>query len=166
MTDALLSTEDQEEALSRVYVHAIAARAGYMTSAPLPDRGGVDLRIQAGGGMRPALDLQLKATFNLTRLGDGYIRFRLKSGDYNRLCCQTQTPSLLVVLNLPKDYKRWITVTENRLVLRHAAYWQNFQRSERTKNKKSITIRIPEENLFNVESLRCLMEQSRGGRIG
>ena len=165
VTDALLKTEDQEEALSRVNVRAIAARSGYMTATPSPDRGGVDLRIQAGGEMSPALDLQLKATVNLKRLGDGCVRFRLKSSDHNRLCCQTQTPSYLVVLDLPRDRKQWITITANELVLRHRAYWQNLQRNEKTKNEQSITIRIPEGNRFTVESLRRLMEVSRRGTI-
>ena len=67
MTDALLTTSDREEVLSCVYVRAIAARAGYTTSTRSLDRDGVDLQIQAGGAMRPALDVQLKATVNLER---------------------------------------------------------------------------------------------------
>ena len=73
MTDSLLTVPDQEEALSRVYVKAVAARAGYGTAHPVPDRDSVDLRIHAGGPMRPALDLQLKAAVtvegNLKRSG-------------------------------------------------------------------------------------------------
>ena len=166
MTDALLKTEDQKEAISCAYVHAIAARAGYTTSIPTPDRDGVDLNIQAGGEFRPALDLQLKATVNLKRQQNGFVQFPLKSRNYNLLCINTQTPRLLVVLDLPRDRKRWITVTEDELVLRHRAYWLNLQGKKPTKNRKSVTVVIPEANLFNVESLRCLMEQSRGGIIG
>ena len=62
MSDVLLTVPDQEEALSRAYAHAIAAGAGYITADYDLDRDGVDLRIQAGGPMRPALELQLKAT--------------------------------------------------------------------------------------------------------
>ena len=65
MTDALLSSADQMEALSLVYARAVAARAGYVTSVRDLDRDGVDLHIQAGGAMRPAIDLQMKATGNL-----------------------------------------------------------------------------------------------------
>ena len=49
MTDVLLTIPDQEEALSRVYAQAVAARAGYLTANYDFDRDGVDLRIQAGG---------------------------------------------------------------------------------------------------------------------
>ena len=61
MNDALLTSQDREEALSRVYARAVAG-AGYVTSDCEFDRDGVDLSIHAGGAMRPALDLQLKAT--------------------------------------------------------------------------------------------------------
>ena len=58
MTDRLLTSADQKASLSVVYAKAVAARAGYVTSVPDLDRDGVDLRIEAGGAMRPALDLQ------------------------------------------------------------------------------------------------------------
>ena len=165
MTDSLLTTADQEEALSFVYIRAVAARAGYTTSAPSPDRDGVDLQVQAGGPMRPTLDLQLKATVNLDRRDDGHVRLPLKRRNYDLLRMAAQTPRLLVVLDLPKDEDRWLTVTADELVLRHRAYWLNLRGREETSNKVSITVTIPEGNLFNVESLRRLMEQSRGGRI-
>ena len=163
MTDSLLTTADQEEALSCIYVRAVAARAGYTTSAPSPDRDSVDLQIQAGGTMRPALDLQLKATVNLERQDDAHVRFPLKRRNYDQLRMETQVPRLLVVLDLPKDENLWMTITADELVLRHRAYWLNLQGREETSNKVSITVAIPEGNLFHVESLRRLMEQ--GGRI-
>ena len=68
MTDNLLTKSDRQEALSRAYAHAVAAQAGYVTAVYESDRDGVDLRIQASGVMRPALELQLKATINLGNL--------------------------------------------------------------------------------------------------
>ena len=115
--------------------------------------------------MRPALDLQLKATVNLERRRDGYVRFPLKRRNHDLLRIETQTPRLLVVLDLPSDSNQWMTLTENELVLRHRAYWLSLRTNEETTNKVSVTIEIPEGNLFNVESLRCLMERSRGGKI-
>ena len=43
MPDVLLTVPDQEEALSRVYAQAVAARAGYLTANYDFDRDGVDL---------------------------------------------------------------------------------------------------------------------------
>ena len=78
MTDALLSSADRMEALSLVYARAVAARAGYITSVRDLDRDGVDLSIQAGGAMRPAIELQMKATGNLGAPKDGWRSYPLK----------------------------------------------------------------------------------------
>lgn len=165
MPDELLTIADQEEALSRVYAHAVAARAGYTTATTDFDRDGVDLRIQAGGGMRPALEIQLKATTRLGQPRDGYMRFPLKRRNYDLLIEQTQTPRLLVVLALPRDEQDWMTVTTESLVLRRCAYWVNLTGRPETDNTTSITVNIPASNLFDVRGLRRLMEQSREGRV-
>ncbi len=164
-TDRLLTTNDQKERLSMVYVLAIVARAGYTTAVDDLDRDGVDLRIQAGGAMRPALDLQLKATINLRQAGDESFRFLLPVGNYERLRIDTQTPRLLVVLDLPRDEQQWLTVTEDELIIRHRAYWLNLRGWEETDNRRRITVAIPKENIFDVAGLQDLMERSRTGVI-
>ena len=83
--------------MSRAYAYAVAARAGYSTAMYAEDRDGIDFRIQAGGGMRPALDLQLKATFNLGRLRMG-ASAPLNRRNYDLLRIEAQTPRLLMVL--------------------------------------------------------------------
>lgn len=165
MIDDLLTTSDRQEALSRAYAHAVAAQGGYMTAVYAEDRDGVDLRIHAGGEMRPALELQLKATVNLIGSSDGYYRFPLKRRNYDLLRINTQTPRLLVVLDLPKDEHQWMTITTDELVLRHRAYWLNLKGCDEVVNKVSVTVRIPKQNIFNVENLQALMEQSRQGSI-
>ena len=165
MTDTLLAVTDQEEALSHAYAYAVAARAGYSTAMQREDRDGIDFRIQAGGGMRPALDLQLKATINLGRSDDGCFRFPLNRRNYDLLRIETQTPRLLMVLDLPRDRNLWMTITADELVMRRSAYWLNLKGYPETDNSASVTVRIPEQNLFDVENLRMLMEQSRGGVI-
>lgn len=97
------TSADQKAALSVVYAKAVAARAGYVTSVPDLDRDGVDLRIEAGGAMRPALDLQLKATARLGVPAFGSLTFALKRRNYDLLRVDTQTPRILVVLVLPDN---------------------------------------------------------------
>ena len=104
--------------MSLAYVKALAARAGFLTGMPEPDRDSVDVRIMAGGPRRPALDLQLKATADLAEAQDGFRRFRLRIKNYNDLRVETQTPRLLVVLDLPHDEAQWMTITMEALVLR------------------------------------------------
>ena len=111
MSDKLLADTDSEEALSRAYIQAIAAGAGYVVATMDFDRDGVDVEIKAGGAMRPALDLQLKATINLGATNNGVFRFPLKVRNYNLLRISTQVPRLLVVLDLPKNPDEWLRVT-------------------------------------------------------
>ena len=165
MSSSLLNEPEREEALSRAYVHAVAARAGYVTAVYEKDLDGIDLRIQAGGAMRPALELQLKATVNFGEPRDGCFHFPLKRRNYDLLRVETQTPRLLVVLDLPKDEREWVTLTEDELVMRRRAYWLNLRGFEETENRSSVTVRIPGGNLFDVASLHGLMEQSREGKI-
>ena len=70
-----------------------------------------------------------------------------------------------MVLDLPRDKNLWMTVTADELVMRRSAYWLNLNGYPETDNLESVTVRIPEKNLFDVENLRMLMEQSRGGVI-
>ena len=165
MTNELLSVADQEEALSRAYARAIAARAGYTTADYDYDRTGVDLRIQSGGLVRPAIEIQLKATVNLDGPMEGHYRFPLKRKNYDELIGLTQTPRILLVLDLPRDRGEWMTVTADHLILRRRAYWLNLRDYGETTNVSSVTVRIPETNVFDIESLRYLMEQSRKGVI-
>ena len=166
MTGTLLTVPDQKERLSLVYAEALATRAGFLTSVPEPDRDSVDLRIQAGGPRRPALELQLKATVELGEPPAGLLPFRLSIKNYDDLRVTTQTPRLLVVLELPKYESRWMTVTAEELVLRRRAYWLSLQQGhDEVVGQQTVTVHIPEHNVFDVEALRTLMEQSRNGEI-
>ena len=166
MTVGLLTGPDQKEGLSLVYAKALAVRAGYLVSVPQPDRDSVDLRIQAGGTYRPALDLQLKATSSIGAVRDGVLPFRLSIKNYNDLRIETQTPRLLVVLELPADESRWMTVTGKKLVLRRRAYWLNLQRGHREiTGQETVTVGIPEQNVLSVDTLRELMKRSRTGEL-
>ena len=165
MTDSLLTSRDEEELISIAYAHAVAARAGYVTAAYAKDNDGIDMRIQAGGLMRPGIDLQLKATINLNAAADGSYRFPLPVRNYNLLRIPTQTPRLLVVLDLPSDREQWMTITDDSLVIRHRAYWVNLLGCAETSNTHSVTVQIPSQNVFGVQSLRELMEQSRQGSL-
>ena len=162
---SLLSEADQKEALSRVYALAVAARAGCTTAFPDFDRDGVDLVIQSGMAMRPAIGVQLKATSQISTEDDSYLRFPLKRRNYDLLREETQTPRVLVVLQLPANREQWLTITEDDLVLRYRAYWLSLRGSEETTNTSSVTVSIPKTNLFNVESLGSLLERSMRGTL-
>ena len=163
MTDALLSLEDRQEALSRIYAQAVAARAGYVVVERDFDRDGVDIEIKAGGRMMPGLALQLKATTRLVRPKDGYLAFPLKIRNYDLLRIEAQTPRLLVVLSLPERESDWMTIDEEGLLLRCCAYWLNLEGSPESGNTTSVTVYLPEENLLTPDALCALMQASREG---
>lgn len=67
--------------------------------------------------------------------------------------------------SLPKDEKQWMTVTTTELVMRRRAYWRNLRGADEKPNSQSITVCIPEGNVFDVEGLHRLMELSRSGSL-
>jgi hypothetical protein len=166
VTDALLTETDREEALSRAYVAAIAAGAGYVMAEQNFDRDGVDVQIRAGGLMRPSLDIQLKATINLGELtDDNKFRYALKRRNYDLLREQTMVPRILVVLSLPIDRAAWLNVTADELILRRCAFWVSLATYPETQNKESVTISIQKHDQFDVDALKLLMERARTGSV-
>ena len=165
MNDALLSPADRQEALSRAYVAAIAAAAGYVTAEQNFDRDGVDVQIRAGGSMLPSLDIQLKATINLGEPRNKEFRYPLKRRNYDLLRIQTTMPRILVVLDMPEGEVDWVTVTPVKLILRRCAYWCSLAGFPETKNSDNVTISMQSDYKFDVEGLKALMEQARSGAI-
>ena len=161
--DQLLSSQDREEALSLAYVQAVAAGAGYVTAAMNFDRDGIDLEIKAGGGMRPSLGIQLKATTGLRDASEQDFKYPLKRRNYDLLRIETQTPRVLIVLKLPPQEEDWLKISSDALILRHCAYWISLANFPQVDNDYSVTIPIPRINEFNVQSLKNLMSKSRSG---
>jgi hypothetical protein len=92
LPDALLTTQDRQEALSRAYVTAVAAAAGYVTAEQDFDRDGVDIQVRAGGQQRPSLDIQLKATTRANGHESDEFRYPLKRRNYDLLIEPTMVP--------------------------------------------------------------------------
>jgi hypothetical protein len=165
VSDKLLSQNDREEALSRAYVTAVAAGAGYVTAEPKLDRDGVDIEIHAGGMSRPQLNVQLKATINLGEAHSGTYRYALRRRNYDLLREETMVPRILVVLALPTVEADWLSITPDQLILRRCAFWASLAGCPETQNNESVTVSIPDKNLFNVDGLKALMERARRGAI-
>lgn len=164
MSDALLSKEDVQEALSKAFLSAIAARAHYATSQKDFDRDGVDMTVEAGASFRPKIDFQLKATYR-GEIKDGVINYPCPVKNYNKLIIPTQTPRLLLLYRMPASSDLWLEQTADNAMLRHGGYWVSLKGCDPTTNSDSITIQIPAENSMTVESLRKLMDKSRIGAL-
>ena len=110
--------------------------------------------------------MQLKATVALGEPRYGFLPFRLGIKNYDDLRLATQTPRLLVVFELPTAESQWMTVTDEELILRRRAYWLSLQQGhDEVTGQETVTVRIPERNLFDVETLQTLIDRSRRGEI-
>lgn len=166
MTDSLLSREDVQEALSKAFLSAVAAKAGYVVSEPSLDRDGIDMVVEAGADFRPKIAFQLKATTLLDKPEvSGNFRFPCPVKNYEKLRLPTQTPRLLLVYKMPKDEEKWVEFLEDEAFLRHCAYWVSLKGKPQADQKTTITIDVPAVNRLTVEELRWLMGQSRSGAL-
>ncbi len=152
------------EQFSRAYVHAVASAAGFNVFPPCEiDNDSVDLTIGdkgPGGTIRsPRIDLQLKCEQGEPAPGDP-LSFAVKLKNYEDLR-QTDymVPRVLVLLYVPADVTTWVTHSETELALRRCAWWVSLRGQPATTNTTSVTASIARANLFNVESLRAMMER-------
>lgn len=166
MSLPLLSKADSQEALSKVYVSAIAARAGFCIIPPTDvDRDSIDLGFAAGGPMRPQLNAQLKATINFPLLGNNF-RFSLSKKNYDDLRVPVMVPRILIVLHLPRSENSWMNVSLTRLILKKCAYWTILKGlPELKEGQESVTVDVPSGNCFDVNRLQQLMSEAAQGKL-
>jgi hypothetical protein len=163
-----MTPEQQQEEVSKAYVHAVAAKCGFTVAAWTQDHGGIDCTIGAastvGAGhlARPKIDVQLKATCRANVEHEGYVSWSLDMAHYDGLRAQAHAPHLLVVLLLAPDVDQSVEHTVERLVLRRCAYWMKMTGMAH-EDGKSVTVRLPKTQPFSPDGLRAIMEQvSRG----
>ena len=167
-SDALLASTDVEDAIAQLYVRAVAAKAGYVTSVPEFDRDCIDMVVSAGGAMRPSVAMQLKATINLAEIGDSkeLYSFQCPKRAYDLLRLPSITPRLLVVMRLPRDPSEWLSLKADELIVRHCAYWISLLGAPSLDiGKESKAVHLPKTNRLDLAGLQGLMEQARTGKI-
>lgn len=163
-SDAILPTGTIEEALSEAYILALAGAAGYTTSKRNFDYDGVDITIDAGGSFRPRVDIQLKATINVSLKGSSISYFCPKR-NYDLLRGPTQTPRILVLFQLPIAKEDWLVVGADEMILRHRAHWLSLKGLPETDNETGCTVYLPMLNRLDVAGLSALMDKSREGKL-
>jgi hypothetical protein len=107
---------------------------------------------------RFAVEVQLKATSQQLRLIEGRYSYRLQKNHYDKLRrTDTESPLLLVVLQLPKNANDWLRCTPRALTLKRCAYWVSLYGAPESSNETSETVYLPQANLFSVDILRALL---------
>jgi hypothetical protein len=168
----MLPRNQRQEALSRAYVRAVAARAGVICVDCTQDFG-IDMFLRAvtirNGGYfdtGPQLDLQLKSTTR-AEVRDAQVIHDLEVRAYNvlRQAVVGLTPRILVLLVLPEDESQWTTQTVDELILRRCAYWLSLRGAEPTTAQTTIRITVPRMQVFSAEAIEVLMSRLQQGEM-
>jgi hypothetical protein len=163
----LLSTSDRQQLYGETYVSAIVAAAGFNLSKPLLDRGSDDWYIEplVREDFIPyysRLLVQVKCSY-AHKVNEGYINYPLLLKNYNDLRLARIEPRILVVVLVPRpngrDAKPWVEHLEDFTVFRHRAYWCSLMGAEPTANSSSVTVKVPEGNLFDIDAISFLMTE-------
>ena len=164
IVEPYLSENDQKEALSYAYLHALAAECGYSCQhGPRPDTDSIDASIRAKGGMRAQIDVQLKAT-SVAAVNGGNLRFRLKRKNYNDLCVPRLTPLLLVVLELPRRREEWLSWSPEELMLRRRAWWRALEGASVIESETK-TVVLSDGQLLSPDELQRVMDRAARGEL-
>jgi hypothetical protein len=168
----VLTRQHRQEALSRAYIQAVAALAGMSVTWKATDYG-VDLSLnqikQRGRRFVEAgvqLDVQLKST-TVASVVETHVRHDLEVKSYEDLRdVAVRVPRILVLVVLPEEEMDWLSVTEAKLIVRHAGYWISLTGYPPSIGTKTIRVALPRSNLFSVEALQNLVARtSKGERL-
>lgn len=154
-----MNITEQMQQFSIAYVHAISSVAGYACERPSVDDNSVDVSFKCSESPFPQVDVQLKSTANASYLRNGHFHFPLSIKNYNDLRSRTLVPRILILVVMPEaDPTTWISHSVEQLSLMKCAYWFSLSDLPEKKNESSVTIEIPESNLFTSTALVQLME--------
>jgi hypothetical protein len=159
----------RKEQFSNAYVRAVASVAGFALSKPEVDDDSIDLSIAQCGGAgtvrSPRVDLQLKCT-ERDVINNGAVHFPLKLKNYDDLRpANVLVPRILVVLCVPDALTDWIVHTEDWMMVRHCAYWVSLRGMAASANATSVTVQLPQTNLFDPTSLAAIMDRVGAGGL-
>jgi hypothetical protein len=168
----MLTEEHIKEGLSKAYVSAVANKAGmnceingrefdYGIDGTL-----IDVRVMPSGRRCESgfkIDFQLKSTVNLT-VNDEEVVYSLSAKNYNDLVeVDVGTPRILIVLALPSLPDEWLSVTEERLLMKNCAWWCSLRGQEPTENISTVNIHIPRKQILSAEEVSRIMSLVKAG---
>lgn len=153
----------QQECFGDAFLHAVAAVAGCTTAKPAIDDDSIDWTLSCRlGPTRPKLDIQMKSTGGDDGAGTT-ISFRVEKKNYDDLRAETLVPRLLVVALVPDDVDEWMEMTVDQMLLRRCVYWYSLRNAAPVPGATT-TLHIPRANVFDVDSLRGMMQRVNEGR--
>lgn len=164
-----ITPQHQKEALSKAYIRAVIAQAGFNIGFEEFDYG-IDGTIKdvidrngrycdTGFG----INFQLKSSSNVV-FEQGHLVYDLESKNYNDLVAESYAlPNILILFVLPSNNTDRLSVSSEQLVIRKCAWWCSLEGQKPTTNQATKRIAIPEEQIFSPESLCMLMKKVKEG---
>ncbi len=164
-----MDINQQKEQFSKAYVRDVASVAGYSIYESDVDDDSVDISIAQTGGngttRSPKLDIQLKCT-EMNIMQDDGLHYPLKIKNYNDLRGENfLVPRMLVVVLVPDDLDDWLEQTADQLIMKHCGYWKSLRTEPETDNTTSVTVVVSKDYIFNVDSLRNIMQCIGNGGV-
>lgn len=163
-----MDIEKIKEDLSICYLKTIATIQGIAVERIEHDEDSVDVIVKKvldmGSNMQfnSQISVQLKSTSSSSQYSinkDG-VSYKLKVKNYNDLCMPASMPSILALLILPEDKGEWIKWTPKELMIKGKMFWLSLQNRELSDNKENVTVKIPKENVLNVDTIEDLIQKA------
>lgn len=159
-----LPRSHEQEELSLTYIRTLASRAGVQCSETGKTEYGIDLHLNVvehrpGIGnfpLTPTISVQVKATQNWEEK-NGHIIYDLEAEGYQKLYHSVN--SRLFLFCLPQEYREWVDISPERLIIRKCCYW--YRVVEPSTNRRSQRIFIPTNQLVTDQTLRSVLNDAR-----
>jgi hypothetical protein len=158
--------EDKQEQLSLAALHATCALAGFgfAITGRIQDNWGWDAEADVRERLDPAsplydfrLRFQLKATRQDLSLAKRRFSFPMDIAHYDRLrqVAGYDSPTYLVVFQMPATEEAWATCNAKHLVLRNCLRWVSLRNAPEVEGSKT-TIYLPQDHVLTPDALRSL----------
>lgn len=166
----MIPIEQVKERISFAYVMLLAAQSGMTISKSDQDFGidGTIKEVKKRGDRYVesyfGFDFQLKATETIEYTEDGNIKYDLSVKNYNDLIDEeVLLPRILILFSLPRNKDEWLNVQETHTIVKNCAWWCSLKGEPESKNKNTVRIIIPKNQVLTPEKIIDLINRIKGG---
>lgn len=155
---------DRMELFQLGVVESLAAAAGCNVSAPIIDNGiDIDLTHELPGDEDVPLRVQLKAVTSGWNASRSAISADLSLKRYDKMRRPgVMMPSIVVIMDLPKDVDDWFASGHPHTTMQHCCYWVSLEGAP-ARSGKTVSVSAPATNLFDDVALCAIMARIRAG---
>jgi hypothetical protein len=159
-----------QELLSKAYISAVVAGAGYILAPPAQPEYGIDGMIHAVRYRRGKLyqtpdgvALQIKSTTDYFFRRNQVI-YEMDVDAYNKIARDPnepeENPTILLLYCMPEDPERWLSLGEDELILRQCCYW-HYEENYCSDNRSTKIVYLNKSNVFDILAVARLYNEYR-----